>query len=208
MNEAQINERLDSMKRTRRLLSVVTLVVSLLSMAILVAYNFMPVTYLKSPAGTDYEQGFSFPGWQMIFYGFGRQFIMQDHLFDPNPITIVGMVGTLIVLIVCTATYGKGRNKGKAIREFVMAVFLIYSALVLGALIIPVATTAATSGGVYDFKNQYLLNPASSFTPLPYTTVTCVVLLAAAAIKLGNGAFLLYQKRFAAQYAPKKSKGD
>ena len=36
----------------------------------------------------------------------------------------------------------------------------------------------------------------------------CVVLLLGALVKIGNGAFLLYQKQFAAKYAPKKPKGD
>ena len=102
MNQAEIQTKLDGMKKARKTLSVVTMVTAIVCMAVLLAYNFMSVTYLKSPVGTDYEQGFAFPGWQMIFYGFGRQFIMQDHLFDPNPYTIVGMLGTLIVLIVCT----------------------------------------------------------------------------------------------------------
>lgn len=208
MKENNAEVKLASMKRTRSILAKVTLAAALVSVAVLIAYNFMPVTYLKSPAGTDYEQGFAFPGWQMIFYGFGRQFIMQDHLFDPNPLTIAGMVGTLLVLIVCTATYNRGRNRAKAVREFIMAAFLIYSALVLGALIVPAATTAATSGSVYDFKNQYLLNAASSFTPQPYAYAACALLFAAALVKIGNGAFLLYQKSFAAKYAPKKSKGD
>ncbi len=206
MNEEQIRLKLDSMKKTRRTLAKVTLAAAIVSMVVLVIYHFMPVTYLKSPVGTDYEQGFAFPGWQMIYYGFGRQFIMQDHLFDPNPFTIIGIWATLIVLIVCTARYNIGRNKEKAIREFIMAIFLIYSALVLGALIVPVATSAATSGGVYDFKNQYLLNDASSFTAMPYAVITCVILLLAAIEKIGNGAFLLYQKSFAAKYAPKKNK--
>ncbi len=208
MNESQITAKLNQMKKTRKLLTTVTLVTALVCMAVLLAYNFMPVTYLKSPVGTDYEQGFEFPGWQMIFYGFGRQFIMQDHLFDPNPFTIVGMLGTLIVLIVLTCNYNKGLNKSKAIKEFVMAGCLLYSALVLGALIIPVATTAATSGGVYDFLNQYILNPASSFTAMPFAWVTFVILLLGALVKAGNGAFLLYQKSFASKYAPKKPKGE
>lgn len=208
MDEVQAKAKLDSMKKTRKLLSRVTLVAALVCMAMLVAYNFMPVTYLVSPAGSDFEQGFAFPGWQMIFYGFGRQYIMQDHLFDPNPITIVGMLGTLLVLIVCTATYGRGKNMAKAVREFIMAAFLLYSALVLGALIIPVATTAATMGSFYEFKQSYLLNPDCSFTALPYSIATCVVLLLAALVKAGNGAFLIYQKSFAAKYASKKPKGE
>lgn len=208
MKENNIETKLASMKKLRKTLSVVTLVAALASIAVLIAYNFMPVTYLKSPASMDFGNGFAFPGWQMIFFGFGRQYIMQDHLFDPNPFTIVGMAGTLLVLIVCTATYNRGRNRAKAVREFVMAAFLIYSALVLGALIIPVAKTAATMGSFYEFKQSYLNNPDCSFTAQPYALVTCAALLAAALIKIGNGAFLLYQKSFAEKYAPKKVKGD
>ena len=204
MDNTQITAKLESMKKTRKLLSIVTLIVALVSMAVLLAYNFMPVTYLQSIPKTDFEQGFEFPGWQMIYYGFGRQFIPIDHLFDPNPITIVGMVGTLIVLIALTATYNKGRNLSKAVKEFVMAAFLAYSAVVLGAAIIPVATTAATSGSVYNFLNQYLLAPDTIFEPMPYAWLTFGVLLAAAAVKVANGAFLLHQKNFAAKYAPKK----
>ena len=182
MNQAEIQNKLDGMKKTRKALSVVTMVTAIVCMVVLLAYNFMSVTYLKSPVGTDYEQGFAFPGWQMIFYGFGRQFIMQDHLFDPNPYTIVGILGKMIVIIVCTCCYQKGRNRQKAIREFISAAFLVYSAMVLGAFLLPVATTAATSGGVYDFKNQYILNSASSFTKLPFANITCVVLLLGALV--------------------------
>ena len=203
MDNAQIQAKLDSMKKTRKTLSTVTLIVALVSIAVLLAYNFMPVTYLQSIPGSDFEQGFEFPGWQMIYYGFGRQFIPIDHLFDPNPITIVGMIGTLIVLIALTATYKKGRNQAKAIKEFIMAAFLIYSAIVLGVCIIPVAMTAATSGSVYNFLNQYLLAPDTIFEPMAYAWVTSGVLLIAAIVKIANGAFLLYQKNFAAKYAPK-----
>ena len=204
MNEAQIKAKLDSMKKTRKTLQLVTTITGIVSILWILCYNFMPVAYLLSPVGTDYEQGFAFPGWQLTFYGFGRQFIMQDHLFDPNPITIAGVLGTLIVLIICTATYKKGLNKAKAIKEFIMAAFLLYSSMVLGFFLIPVAITAATEGGVYDFLNQYLLAPNSSFTAMPLAIVTSVVLLVAALVKIVNGAFLLYQKSFAAKYAPKK----
>lgn len=209
MNEVQAKAKLDSMKKTRKLLSCVTLAAALVSMAVLLAYNFMPVTTLDGPQEVHFVGcPYDFPGWQMIFYGIGRQYIMQDHLFDPNPITIVGMVGTLLALIICTATYNRGKNMQKAVREFIMAAFLIYSALVLGAFIIPVAKTAAIDGQTYGFRSNYLDNTACSFTAMPFATVTCIVLLLTAAVKAGNGAFLLYQKNFAAKYAPKKTKGE
>ena len=205
MNEAQVTAKLESMKKTRKLLAKLTLVASLLSIAMLLAYNFLPVTYIKSVTGSDFEKGFSFPGWQMIFLGIGRQYIPSDHLFDPNPFTIVGMLGTLIVVIVLTKRYNRGKNKEKAIKDFVMGGCLLYSSLVLGALIIPVSSAAATVGGLYDFKNQYLLNPTCSYTALPFATVTFLVLLCCALVKIGNGVFLLYQKSFALKNAPKKT---
>lgn len=201
--------KLERMKGIRKALSVVTLIAALVSIAVLLAYNFMPVTTLTGPAEMHFVGcPYDYPGWQMIFYGIGRQYIMQDHLFDPNPITIVGMLGTLLVLVICTATYNRGRNMGKAVREFIMAAFLVYSAIVLGALIVPVAYTAAIDGQTYGFRTNYLDNPACSFTAMPFATVICIALLLTAAVKAGNGAFLLYQKSFAAKYAPKKPKGD
>ena len=58
MNQAEIQTKLGGMKKTRKALSIVTMVTAIVCMAVLLAYNFMSVTYLKSPVGTDYEQGF------------------------------------------------------------------------------------------------------------------------------------------------------
>ena len=210
MNEQQIQDKLESMKKLRKILGVVTTVVSLVSIALIILYIFMPVTFLKSSlpdqivSAANFSEGFAFPGWQVIFWGCGGQFIMQDNLFNPNPVTIVGSVGTIIVLIIGMAIYGRFRNQGKAITEFVMSACLIFSALVLGALIVPVSISAATSGGVYDFKNSYLLADVSTYTALPFAFATCGVLMLAAAEKIFNGVFLLYQKSFAKKYAPKK----
>ena len=210
MNEEQIRNKLDSMKKLRKVLGVVTIVASLLSMAVIIAYNFMPITFLKSSlpdqivSAANFSEGFAFPGWQVIFWGCGGQFIMQDNLFNPNPITIAGSIGTLLVLIVCTAIYNRGKNRAKAVKDFIMAACLIFSAIVLGAMIVPISVTAATSGGVYNFKNNYLLADVSTYTALPYATFTCVALIVAAAVKVANGAFLLYQRSFAQKYAPKK----
>ena len=211
MNEQQIKDKLESMKKLRTVLALVTKVVALVAIVMIVVYNFMPVTRLKSSlpeqivSAANLTEGFSFPGWQMIYWGCGGQFIMQDNLFNPNVLTIIGSIGTVIVLIVCTALYNRGKNKEKAIKEFVAAAMLIYSAFVLGFLILPVAAGAATTGGVYDFKNRYLLCETSVFSAMPYAVLTGVVLLLAAAEKVFNGVFLLYQKSFALKNAPKKN---
>ena len=211
MDEKKVQQTLDQMKKTRKTLHTCTLIAALLAIAVLIVYNFMGVTFLKSSlpdqivSAANFSDGFAFPGWQVIFWGCGGQFIMQDNLFNPNPITILGCIGTLLVLIVCSALFKRFRNQGKATLEFIMAACLIYSALVLGALIVPVSMTAATSGGVYDFLNKYLLANNTTYTALPFATATCVVLLLAAIVKIADGAFLLYQKSFALKNAPKKN---
>lgn len=210
MNEQQIQEKLAGMKKTRKTLQTVTTIVAILSMIMLIVYNFLPVTYLKSSlanqsaSAANFSEGFAFPGWQMIFWGCGGQFIMQDNLFDPNPITIIGCVGTLLVLIICTILYKRGKNTSKAVKEFIMAACLIYSALVLGAFITSVSAMAATSGGVYNFKYDYLLAETSTYTAAMGAYLALVVCGISAIVKIINGAFLLKQKSFAKKYAPKK----
>lgn len=207
----EVQAKLERMKKLRKTLGTVTTIVSVLCMAVLIVYNFVGVTFLKSSlpdqivSAANFSEGFAFPGWQVIFWGCGGQFIMQDNLFNPNPLTILGCVGTLLVLIVCTILYNRFRNQGKATLEFVSAVCLVYSAFVLGALIVPVSTMAATTGGVYKFKETFLTSGTATYTALPFAWVTFVVLLLAAIEKVCNGAFLLYQKRYALQNAPKKN---
>ena len=218
MDEQQIKQKLDSMKKTRKTLGTVTLIVSLLAIALLIVYNFMGVTFLQvKPSAdslssdhliksmADFTEGFTFPGWQMVFWGMGAQFIMQDHLFDPNPIAIAAMVGTILALIICTATYKSGKNKAKAIKEFISGGFLVFAALVLGFFIVPVARMAATDGSVYHFKTEVILAEGASFTPTVFAIVAGVILLIFAAVKIYNGCFLLQQRAFAQKYAPKKA---
>ena len=212
MTEQQIQEKLAGMKKTRKLLSKVTLCVSILAIIVLVVYNFLGITFCKSPlpdqimSAADFSKGFTFPGWQMVFWGCGGQFIMQDNFFNPNVVAIIAMVGTIIALIVCAALK-KGKNKAKAIREFISAGCLAFSALVLCFFIVPVSKLAVTSGGVYHFK-EFLETEGTVYQPTATAIILGVVLLLFAAFKVYNALFLLKQKKFAAQYAPKKKKGE
>ena len=218
MDELQVKKTLDGMKKTRKTLHTLTLIAALAAIALLIVYNFMGVTFLQvKPSGdglssdhliksmADFTEGFTFPGWQMVFWGMGGQFIMQDHLFDPNPIAIVAMVGTILALIICTATYKAGKNKTKAVKEFICGGFLAFSALVLGFFIVPVASMAATDGSVYHFKSEVILAEGASFIPTAFAIAAGVILLIFAAVKIYNGCFLLKQRAFAQKYAPKKA---
>ena len=203
MNEQQILEKLDSMKRLRRLLTKVTIAAAIVAVIVLLCYHFMPVANLTvATAGNTFEQGFDFPGWQLLYYGIGRQFIPDRNYFDPNPITITALWLPLIALIYGAATLRKTLNKGKAIREFVAAVLSIYGGVVLGN-IAHFAYYASTTKAD-NFRATYLDIAESSFVTLGYAKFAMVVLFVVAAIKIFNGVFLLYQKNYAVKYAPKK----
>ncbi len=211
MTEAEIKEKLDGMKKTRKKLRTLTTIVSLASIALLIAYNFLGVTFMQVStkdtiiSAANFTEGFTFPGWQMVFWGCGGQFIYQDNLIDPNPWAIVGMVGTILVLIICTATYKAGKNMTKAVKEFISGAFLCYSACVLSFFIVPLAMMFVTSGGVYNFAS-YVYDDGTLFIPTILCVALGVVLAVFAVVKFYNGAFLLKQKAFAKKYAPKKNK--
>ena len=204
MNEEQVLARLDSMKKTRRLLSKVTLIAAIAAIVVLLAYNFMPVANLTvDTAGNTFEgKGFDFPGWQLLYYGIGRQFIPDRNYFDPNPITIAALFLPLIALIVCARTYDYTRNKGKAVKEFICGALLIYGGIVLGNITTFAYFASTTKAD--NFRATYLDVAESSFTNLAYARITMIVLLLVAVIKIANGAFLLYQKSYAQKNAPKK----
>ncbi len=209
MTEAEIKEKLSGMKKTRKSLQTLTTIAALVSIALLIAYNFLGVTFMQVStkdtiiSAANFTEGFTFPGWQMVFWGCGGQFIMQDNLLNPNPWAIAGMVGTLLVLIICTATYKAGKNATKAAKEFISGAFLAYSACVLSFFIVPLAMTVVTSGGVYNFAS-YVNDDGTLFIPTNICVAIGVVLAVCALVKFYNGAFLLKQKAFGKKYAPKK----
>ena len=210
MDEQKVQQTLDQMKKTRKSLQTLTLIAAIVAIVVLIVYNFMTVTFMQvtTPdtiiSAANFTKGFHFPGWQMVFWGCGGQFIMQDNLFNPNPVAIIGMVGTLLVLIICTAAYKAGKNKAKAIKEFISCACLVFSALVLGFFIVPVAKLAVTSGGVYNFSS-YVNAADTTFRPDPFAIISGVIFLICAAVKFCNGCFLLKQRAFALKYAPKKA---
>ena len=204
MNEQEIREKLAGMKKTRKTLSALALTAALVAIAALIAYNLLGVVFCQNEAfgqtlaACDFAKGYTFPGWQVIFWGMGNQYIMGGQLFDPSPLGIAAMVGTLLVLIICLALRNKGKNKSKAVKEFLSAACLAYSAVILGFCIAPVALMTATNN-LSQFRSNVLDVPGTVFTGTAIAVVIGVVLLVCAAVKCCYGLFLLKQKKLAAQ---------
>lgn len=198
MASAEAQQKLAQMKKIRKVLGVVTMIAMVASLLALVAFNFADVCNL-TVAGTDkFGKGFDYPGWQLIYYGIGIQYIPGYYEFGFNIWTCLGMFVPVLSLIICSVLYRGGKNKRKAILEFVMGVSLVFGALIL-VNCTKLAVLVASNEGMNSFKDSYLMPAveAGTFTLSSYPKILCAVLLAAAVIKIANGAFLLYQKAYA-----------
>lgn len=193
-----VQEKIAQMNRTRKLLWVLSLVASAAALICLVLFNFMPAAHL-TVAGTDkFGNGFSYPGWQLIYYGIGIQYIPGYYEFGFNIITCLAMYVPFFAIIICTIMSKRGKNKRKAILEFIMA----GTTLVGGILLFNCRTFAAlvaSNKGMNSFRDAYL-NPAieaGTFDLLTFPKILLVVCLIVAVVKGGYGAFLLYQRAYA-----------
>lgn len=194
----KIQEKLEQMNRTRKLLWVLSIIASLAALICLILFNFMPVARL-TVAGTDkFGSGFSYPGWQLIYYGIGIQYIPGYYEFGFDIITCLAMYVPIFSIIICTVLSKRGKNKRKAMLEFVMAI----TTLVGGILLFNCRTFAAmvaSNKGMNSFRDAYL-NPAieaGTFELLTFPKILLVVCLIVAVVKGGYGAFLLYQRAYA-----------
>ena len=204
-----VNEKLEQMKKTRKLLWMLSILATVAVLVMLVLFNFMPAARL-TVAGTDkFGNGFSYPGWQLIFYGIGIQYIPGYYEFGFDIITCLGLFVPLIALIVCTVMSGKGKNKRKAILEFVMAAAILFGGIILFHCR-TFAALVASNKGMNSFRDAYL-NPAieaGTFDLLTFPKILLVVCLIAAVVKGLYGAFLLYQRDYAIKHNVNKKSED
>lgn len=200
MAEMTVETKLDKLKQIRKILLVLSIIAAVASAAALIAFNFMPVFNLTVEGTDKFGNGFDYPGWQAIYYGIGIQFIPGYYEFGFNIWTCLGMFVPLLSLLICSIMYRKGKNKRKAILEFVMSAGLIFGGLIL-LNCDKLAVLVASSEGLNNFKEAYLLPAveAGTFKLLAFPKILCAVCLVCAAVKIGNGIFLLYQKAYAKQ---------
>lgn len=198
MGEMFSQTKLDQMKVVRKYLLILSVLATVGSIVMLILYNFQPVCNLTVEGTDKFGQGLDYPGWQMIYYGIGRQYIPGYYEFGFNIWTCLGMFVPFLALIICSIMYRQGKNKRKAILEFIMAGTLIIGSLLLvtctktGALV-------ASNKGMNSFKDSYLVPAieAGTFKVLAFPKIVCVVCFIAAGIKIINACFLLYQKSYA-----------
>ena len=130
------NKILKTLKPVNRALSVASILLGLFALVSLIIFNFADVFTIITDEGTKYAEGFSYPGYQAIFAGFGNMIIQGYSEAGFCIWTCLGMflpvIGCIVATFILVTNFSrKGTNKKKAIVEGVVALTLIFGGIIL-----------------------------------------------------------------------------
>lgn len=200
------NKVLKVLKPTVRIVTLVSIALGLLAITILVLFNFSDVFTIYTDEGTKYADGFSYPGYQAIFSGFGNMIIQG---YTEATFNIWTFLGCFLPLFACIAgcvmlstnLLRRGTNLKKAIIEGVSAVLLIFGAIILFNVDkFWIENAKQVTDSYTNYYEAYLLpaiNGELYFAKDYFPDVTFAVLLFVGIIKLVNCSLLLFQKYYA-----------
>ena len=200
------NKLLKVLKPTVKVLTLISIALGLLAVAMLVLYNFSDILTIYTDEGTKYADGFSYPGYQTIFSGFGNMIIQGYTETTFNVWTFLGcflpLIGCIVASIMLATNFlRRGTNKKKAIVEGIVAVFLIFGGIILFNVDkLWIANAKAVTGSYTYYYEAYLMpaiNGELYFGKDYFPTVVLVVCLIAGIVKALNCGLLLFQKYYA-----------
>ncbi|MFA6830123.1 MAG: hypothetical protein WCR67_05420 [Bacilli bacterium] len=184
----------------------VSMILGLVSLIMLICFNFAGVFTIQTLPGTKYDNAFTYPGWQSIFFGMGEMMIQGYTESSFNIITFLAFFISLLSLIICSILYlksakRKGTNRKKVILESIMA-----GTLVIGAFLLFfcdqlwILNASKVTGSYQNYYTEYLLpaiNGEVMFKKTIYPTLLLVVSLLTCVVKIFNAGLLIYQKKYA-----------
>lgn len=200
------NKVLKILKPTMKVLSIVSILVGVLAIAMLVLYNFSDVFTIYTDDGTKYADGFSYPGYQSIFSGFGNMIIQGYTEATFNIWTFLGcflpLIGCIVACVMLATNFNRrGTNKKKAILEGIVAVFLIFGGIILfNCDKLWIENAKHVTGSYTNYYETYLvpaMNGELYFGKDYFPDVVFVVCLIAGLIKAAHCGLLLFQKFYA-----------
>ena len=189
-----------------KVLSIVSILVGVLAIAMLVLYNFSDVFTIYTDDGTKYADGFSYPGYQSIFSGFGNMIIQGYTEATFNIWTFLGcflpLIGCIVACVMLATNFNRrGTNKKKAILEGIVAVFLIFGGIILfNCDKLWIENAKHVTGSYTNYYETYLvpaMNGELYFGKDYFPDVVFVVCLIAGLIKAAHCGLLLFQKFYA-----------
>lgn len=200
------NKVLKVLKPTAKVLALISIALGLAAVAALVIFNFSDVFTIYTDDGTKYASGFSYPGYQAIFAGYGNMIIQGYEEATFNIWTFLGcflpLIGCIVATILLITNFARrGTNKKKAIVEGIVAVLLIAGGIILfNCDKLWIENAKNVTGSYTNYYEEYLLpaiNGELYFGKDYYPTVVMVVCLVAGIFKAINCGVLLFQKYYA-----------
>ncbi len=200
------NKVLKALKPTNRVLNVISILLGLYAIVTLVIFNFADVITIITDEGTKYAEGFSYPGYQTIFAGFGNMIIQGYSEAGFDIWMCLGMflplIGCIVATIMLITNFSRrGTNKKKAIVEGIVALALIFGGIILFNVDkFWVSSAQAVTDSYTDYYATYL-KPAMEgeiyFGKCAYPTYVLIVCLVAGVVKAIDCGMLLFQKYYA-----------
>lgn len=216
MTQKTYQSKMKAIKKMVFALYLSSLILGICVFVLFVVFNFAGVFSIQTLPGTKYQNGFTYPGWQAIFFGMGEMMVQGYTESSFNIVTCLAMfvpVLTLVVLqpMAITSFKKKGINQKKAIYEIIMAVVILIGAILLFNvdqlwIANAKATSELASGSYANYYKEYLvpaMNGEVSFAKTLYPTLLFIISLFAVLTKAAYGIVLLYQKNFAKKYKNK-----
>ena len=200
------NKVLKVFKPIVRVTTIISIALGLIAIAALIIFNFSDVFTIYTDDGTKYADGFSYPGYQAIFAGFGNMIIQGYSEAGFNIWTFLGCFFPLFACLVGCIMLGtnflrRGTNKKKAIVEGIAAVALIFGAFILlNVDKFWIENAKHVKDSYTNYYETYLLpamNGELYFGRDYYPVVTFVVCLVAGLFKLVNCGLLIFQNLYA-----------
>ena len=208
------NKILNVLKPVNRVLSLLSIALGIAAIVVLVTYNFADVFTIITDEGTKYAEGFSYPGYQSIFAGFGSMIIQGYSEAGFNIWMCLGLflplIGCIVASIMLATNFlRRGTNKKKAIVEGIVALTLIFGGIILfNCDKFWIESARQVEGSYTNYYEVYLLpaiNGEIYFAKDTFPTITLVVCLVAGIVKVINSGALLFQKYYARSVSKQKT---
>ncbi|HHT66893.1 MAG TPA: hypothetical protein GX010_01500 [Erysipelotrichaceae bacterium] len=181
-------------KENAKRIRIISMILSLIAIVVIGLSSIAPIIRAYIPGSMDPEfdwgvyPGQEFLGWQVTFVHWGTNIPIADRrAFTTNPLMVMAMVGTCLVLLITMLMMRRGKRLKKGILELVAAAFLIFTAIVYFSACPIILTTA----GNLTLDALTAANNLGNYHLCWYAIFVGVVSLVIAIAKLVSAAFFI-----------------
>ena len=206
MEQSEFQSKMSRIKSFVKIGFIVSSILTVLCLVLLITFNFAGVFTIQTLPGTKYENAFTYPGWQAIYWGVGEMIIQGYTEFSFNIFNFLGFLLPFLGIIVWLVMYLKsykvrGTNKKKAILEFVAAGLILFGGFMLFFCDkFAIMNAKNVKDSYQNYYTEYLLpaiNGEVSFQKTFFPVLLLIISILTGLVKVANGCLLIFQKKFA-----------